>query len=333
VKSVLVMAGTGTALFAGTVVGLLGVQGRLNHDGTRGIPVLSMFFPAPPEEHASADKTYAEPAAAAHAAPGHDAGGAPPRIGVQHQGLGNEDKLPFRRGRSAFATEPPAGEHGGTEHGAKAPEASAGHEPPAAPAHAETGKLEPPKEEFQRQVESLLGQEKYRPGAYFTFPRLEGDLSVDQLNQYLRAARTALDDVEARRKAVDAADAELAARQRDIEDRERAIADQMVRVDAERRKLDERIKAFEDQVVLVRRDEIAGLRQYAQTLASFEPRRAMQHVVDAWQSEEGRERILKVLAVMEPDAADAILAQVEVPKLKDLLVERLKVVIERDKKP
>ena len=48
-KKPLVLGVGGVALFAGTVLGMLALQGRLNHEGTQGIPVLSSFFPAAPQ--------------------------------------------------------------------------------------------------------------------------------------------------------------------------------------------------------------------------------------------------------------------------------------------
>lgn len=47
-KNAMVMCGIGVALACVTTGGLLGVQGRLNHEGTKEIPVLRWMFPAPP---------------------------------------------------------------------------------------------------------------------------------------------------------------------------------------------------------------------------------------------------------------------------------------------
>ena len=111
------------------------------------------------------------------------------------------------------------------------------------------------------------------------------------------------------------------------------VADQMAKVDQARTKLDTRIREFEAQVLIVRRDEQPALQQYAATLANFEPTRAMQHVMQSWETEDGRDRILKVMAVMAPEAVDAIMAEVELPQLKDILVQRLRVVVEQGKGP
>ena len=179
-------------------------------------------------------------------------------------------------------------------------------------------------------MEGLLGQQQYRPGSFFKFPRLEADISVEELNRYLRAAKVALDGLEKRRAKLETHESELDARQRDIEDRERLVADQMANVDLERARLDQRIREFEAQVILVKRDELPALQQYAATLEYLEARQSMEHVIMMWEaSEESKNKILKVLASMDSEKVNALLAEVELPKLKDILVERLKVVIEK----
>ena len=40
-KQVLLLGATGTVLFVATTLGLLAAQGRLNHEGTKNLPVLS----------------------------------------------------------------------------------------------------------------------------------------------------------------------------------------------------------------------------------------------------------------------------------------------------
>ena len=80
----------GTSLFGSTVVGLLAVQGRLNFDGTRGVPMLESFF-AEPAETEDSDVT---PAGEEH-----------PRL----EGLGREPVLPRELGPSLDGAKIPAG--------------------------------------------------------------------------------------------------------------------------------------------------------------------------------------------------------------------------------
>ena len=71
---------------------------------------------------------------------------------------------------------------------------------------------------------------------------------------------------------------------------------------------------------------------YAAALAADgAAKRAMEHVMQLWETEVGRVRILKVMRFMKPQNVNAILAEIELPKLRDILLERLKVVTEAKK--
>ncbi len=361
-KNILLMTGVGVGLFCATVVGVLGGQGRLNYEGTKGVPILSMFFSPPPPaegeegehgegEHgdgAHGDGEHGENAHGedGHAEHGHDDGHGE-EFGVQHEGLGKEEKLKYTIGESPFAEAPKDDGHGGHGGGHGDDGHGGGHGDAHGGGHGDDGhgtdghghktkqdkpKLSPPEDDFQEQMESLLGQAQYRRGNFFKFPRLEGDISVEQLNRYLRAAKLALDDIEKRRSQLEVYESELEARQRDIEDRERMVSEQMSTVETARTELDKRIRDFQSEVLLVRRDEVPGLKEYAATLGALEPQKAMEHVVQSWETETGRDLILKVLAHMEVDKTNAILAELELPKLKEVLTQRLRVVIEKQRK-
>jgi hypothetical protein len=62
----------GVVLFAGSLLGGLAATGRLNHDGTANIPVLSGFFPPPPVDPKAKDGKAGEA--------GHGAEGQPPAV-------------------------------------------------------------------------------------------------------------------------------------------------------------------------------------------------------------------------------------------------------------
>lgn len=330
-KNVLVMVGTGSGLFVATVFGMLGVQGRLNHEGTKGIPLVSALFPAPPEDPSTDDAAHGADQPTDGPTPRTDKPGdssAPPltKFGAQHDGLGNEARLPIRKGKSVRGEND---EPGGDQASAPARENGAGAAPPSpGKPDGEAKPLAPPATEWQRQAEALLGQGKYRPGALFSFPTLDSGITAAELDESLRKAKDALARVERKQAALDALEAELQARQRDIEDRQSAISAQMIRVNQEREKLDRRILEFESQVLLVKRDDLKGLKEYARTLASFEPEKASAYVLEEWKTPEGQSRIIKVLAVMSPDSADRILAQMENGTVKDVLTMRLKVIAE-----
>jgi hypothetical protein len=263
VKEWIALGGLATGLFVVALLGALAVQGRLDHEGTRGIPILERLFEAP-------EDTAADPLGAGDADADADE--------VAQQDLPRGQDL---RGQDRPAAEGSAGE-------ARSPE-----------------------------VQGL-----------FEFPRLDSGMTADDLERILRVAREAEQRARLERARVEAAEAELFARQRDLEDREASIAMQMLRVDQERSRLEERIAEFERDVLLVEQDELRGLREYARTLASFEPVRAAAIVLQEWELDEGRKRIVKVLAVMDPADADAILAQIDVAQTRQVLLERLKIVLE-----
>jgi flagellar motility protein MotE (MotC chaperone) len=55
VKAKLLLAGLSVLAFLVSLVGLLALQGRLDYEGTRGIPVLGSFFAAPPASDAATE--------------------------------------------------------------------------------------------------------------------------------------------------------------------------------------------------------------------------------------------------------------------------------------
>ncbi|MGE0144689.1 MAG: hypothetical protein AB7I19_14620 [Planctomycetota bacterium] len=239
----LAIAGLGTGLFVSAMVGTLAVQGRLNSDGLRSLPVISWF------------------------------------AGAQLQA--QDDQLP-------------------------PPEPSVGKQPDRP-----TPKSREPEET-----------------GLFGFPKLDSGMTVSDLERILQQAYAVQAAAEQERALVAADKSTLEVRQRDIEDRETAIAQRMLEVERERERLDRRIAEFERQVLLVERDEVRALRDYGRSLAAFEPARAARIVEEEWQSETGKKRIVRVLALMGPTEADAILAAMPDARLRDVLLERMKVVLE-----
>ncbi|MEZ5967096.1 MAG: hypothetical protein R3F56_24880 [Planctomycetota bacterium] len=368
-RKILFLTVLGVVLFAGTVVGLLAAQGRLNHAGTRGIPVLSSFFPPPPEppvdaegaEHGGPTPANAPPAAplgetaAAGAAHGDD-----PHA-QRSDGLGREDQVPYRQGKSLFKSEAPAAggghgapaegdgggkaeEHGGgeaaAEHGA---EKAGGHEAAAAGAHdgqhassdshgatRDAGHPEA-STEWKAKVDSVLGQGQYRPGRLWNFPQIETGIGVDELNQILLRARQQQLELERDRAALQKQQAELEARERDVADRQDAVLEKLRDVEQMRAKLQSDIDEFHNTVLLIRQDEVAGLQSVAKTLAAVEPKSAAAVIKKWWETEEGQTRALKIWTVMDPDPANAILAELDVEMIRQVLEKRLKVAREQAK--
>ena len=245
----LAMAGLGVGLFVAALGGTLAVQGRLNGDGLRSVPVLSWFT-----------------------------------------GDGEADGDAARSDRTTEAVPTSARRAGAQPQG-------------ATPGSAEL------------------------PGL-FEFPKLDSGMTVDDLERVFQQATAARTEAEQERALVATEVQALETRQRDIEDRESAIAQKMLDVDRERERLERRIEEFERQVLLVERDEIRALRDYGRSLAAFAPERAAAIVKQEWETDVGRKRIARVLALMEAGDADSIVAALPDERLREVLLERMKVVVE-----
>lgn len=184
----------------------------------------------------------------------------------------------------------------------------------------------------QRQTPKPSNVEKHEktldPGGLYSFPKLDSGMSSEDIERILQQANAEKSAAEQERAQVAAERQALDVIRSDVEDREAAIAQRMLEVDRERERLDTRIAEFERQVLLVERDEIRGLRDYGRSLAAFEPARAAAIVQQEWGSEAGRKRIARVLALMDPAESDAVLGALPDDRLREVLLERMKVLIE-----
>ena len=320
-KNILVMAGIGAGLFSATLVGLLAAQGRLDYAGTRGIPVLSLFFAEPAPAPAPAGE-----ATGAHKDPGpgadkdHEAGTLAER----------EKPLPFRKGQSIL--NPPKADDGG--HGAAKP-ADEHQETPAAHAGEDAGKTHAAREkpsDWEHKVDDLLGQGQYRKGRLFNFPRFDAAMTVDELNATLGRVKELQAALDRDQKSFEKRKGELDAREADVRDRQKAVADKMAEVLQERAKLEREVEEFHRTVLLIRQDEERGLKEVARTVASLQPSQASSLILQMWQTQEGQVKAMKVLSVMDPEAADAIVGEFQVKQIQEFVEKRLKVVREEAKK-
>lgn len=313
-KNLVVMIGAGLGLFVATVVGLLGAQGRLSWEGTKGIPLLHSLF-EPPPGHAEVGK---EPAAT-----GEQPGGAhgEPTPGVHLEGLGKEEKRQYRVG-PAIGTVDPAGPkklETATEGGDTKTETPDEGHPKPEPHAADS--------EFRAKTETLLGQGQYTRGKLFDFPKIKARMSVEDMNAILDQAQAEKEAAERERAVLGQRKAELDARESDLRDRELRILEQMRSIEQVRTQLNERIEAFRDQVILVEKHEAADLQADATTLAAFEPKRASALLLEWWKrSDADQAKVVKVLSVMEADAANAILQTMEVPQAREILDKRAQVI-------
>jgi len=337
-KNILVMAAAGIGLFVATAVGLLAAQGRLDYEGTRGIPGLSLLFSEPAKKDPkAADKGHGDTKEKDKGEPGQGHG-EPPAKDERSKLLKGDEPLPFRKAGSIL-NPPKEGEGGGqhgkpAEHGAQAPKDSEHGETKEKPEPTEQdpghGEAKKPTE-WQQKMDDLMGEGQYRRGRLFQFQRLEGGMSQDELNEILKRVQKMQTDLENSQRAIDKRKQELDSRENDIRDRQKAVADKLVEIQNERAKLEREVEEFHKTVLLIRGDELKGFQDLARTLASFEPRRAADILLEFWQTEEGQVKALKILTVMEPEPADAIVGEFQTKQVKDFLEKRLKVIREETK--
>lgn len=337
-KSIVLMTLVGTGLFSGTMAGLLAVQGRLNFEGTRGIPVVEMLFTEPEgEEHGEEGEGGAlvSPHATVDDLDAAHGGGHEEQPPERLDGLGREARLPREAGpevaRNAAAGGAPAGraehpeqshddphagenqggghdnDHGGDSH------ASGGHGSEASLPH---------------KAESLMGQDQYRRGQLFSFPRLESGLSIEELDQMVSSASELKKNLERRQSALEQREADLAAREADLQDRERAVLAKMREVLQERTKLEEEIASFQESYTMVRSSEVEQYRTYADTIAGLDTEQGSQIITQLWESEEGRTKAVKILKMMSADARGEIFAVLTPGQTQEILDRLTGAVIE-----
>lgn len=285
-----------------------------------------------------------QPADAAHAPQGQN-----PQKGKAPPASRREE------GRSIFEVEKPAGEHGGGHgggegeqggggeggHGEAKPEAghgggegepgkteeghggaSAAHPAPAG----ETGHSSPEKD-FAQTEQRLLSQGKvgYRPGEYFRFEGLQPGITPDQVNDAWQRVQGLMDKIKQRETALDLREQELNQLAEDVSKRLKVLGDERNKIEEMQRKLDAKINDFAEQVKLVRKDEVAGLKRNADSLASFERSKAAEIIGDKWKSEKGQDEVVKLLEFMDADTVNEILALLPTPTMQDVMARRLRV--------
>jgi hypothetical protein len=312
VKALALMVLTGVGLFTGTVAGLLAAQGRLNHEGTRGLPLVHALFPAPKAEPVTAAEQVKGPA---------------PDVEPRLAGLGREPELPRELGpevelESAMAEgralESTAGENPGSAEHATA--ADAGSAPAAPHAPGDTG--------FAQRVDSLMAQGQYRRGKLFEFPQLASGMSVAEIDEILASAQELRQALERQREALDQREAELAAREADLEDRERAVLERMREVLQHRGELEEQVAAFRRSYSLVASNEAAELQSYAETLSALPAEKSSQIILRYWQTEDGADKAVKILKLMEKDPRDELFNLLTAEQTQAILDRLARTVVE-----
>ncbi len=327
----------GIGLFAGSAVGVLAVTGRLNHEGTQGLPLISAFFAAPPPE-AGGDGN-GEPGKENGKDAGRTDGHGTAAGSAQDPAAQGPDQPSLKKGRSVFETEKPAGDGG---HGA--PPADPHGTAPADPHAAQGPEAKAPQglpktqdgatqqeQDFQKMGQNLANDRgnAYSPGNYFRFDGLPAGITPEKLNEAWERVQQQIADIQKRNAAIDQREADLRILEQDIARRQTEIAAERTRVETMQKDLEGRIAAFQQQVKMVRLDEVAGLKRNAATLASFSPAKAAELVQENWRSEAGQDLMLKTLEVMDKDKANGILGALPNGMVRDVLERRLRVVREQ----
>ncbi len=333
---ILIKIGVGVALFVGSLVGGLAATGRLNHEGTANIPVLSSFFPAPEEPlHEGGDGEHAAEGGDTHvaeASAGHEDG--EPAEASDYQGP--KKRLPktgpsFRKKEEAKSGgghgDEASADHGDASQGAGAQHPSPGgetaHKPQKAGQRSEDQRSEAERD-FERTAESA-GMTGYRPGAYFQFGGMPAGLTSEQLNEAWQTVQKAQKEVEQKRFANELKEAELKEFANDISRRQKALGAEQLRLEKYQKDLEEKIRQFQETVLMVKDTEVAKLKRNAETMAAFERSKAAELIQQQWSSESGQAEILKLLEFMDRDAVNEILSELPNPMVQDVLKKRMTV--------
>lgn len=347
----------GIVLFAGSLVGGLAATGRLNHEGTANIPVLSSFFPPPPpppEGEAATGEAGAEVGKTgdAHGAP-QDAAATPAGetqpADASHDAQdpqGQPGPRKQKTGRSLVEPEgkPAAGGHGepAAGHG-EAPKDEHGKDPhakdePAKDAHADAkdahgktgGKPEKghgtPEGDFQHLESSLAnGKAQYTPGELFRFQGLPAGVTPEQINEAWQRVQGLMAEIERKKLVLDQQEQQLRELSEDISRRQSALKKEANEIEQMHRQLDAKIARFQEQVKMVRTDEVAALKRNATTIASWERAKAAELLEQQWKSDKGQDEVLKLLEFMDKDAANEILDAMPLPMAGDIMKKRQRV--------
>lgn len=307
-KNILVMAGTGIGLFVATAVGFLGMQGRLNYEGTRGIPLLADFFVAPEVPLEQGDEGQ-DAGHEVEQRPTVDLLDSNDGIQVIHDTVNIDED---GGGGHSAATEEEGGESNeGVNHSHESRQLNRARE-----------SLQPsPRDEWLLQNESARGTS----GVFFSFPRMESSLTVKEINEIYRHAKATEDEVERRIEELDERELRLSQRERDVQDRADVLSDRIRDILGMERDLQDKVTEFEAKVLLVSRSQEEDLKPFADSLSAFDPKKAAEIVRSMWETEAGRLKISMVLKIMDPDVQNAILADMNVQEIRDILDNLLKV--------
>ena len=315
----------GLTLFVGSLVGGLAATGRLNHEGTANIPVLSTFFPEPEVDESAADgEGPADASAEDHGGPAEATHGANDEVAPQ----GQEREVKRVTGRSVDNPEAP-------DSGGHAPSSQAAGGHPSGAKQQESARGQASKKHKNDQMrsdyvalEALQGRTGYQPGEMFHFEGMPSGVTPEQLNAAWASVEEERKQIEQRSHSLELRDQELKELAEDINRRQAHLGKVQLDLEAMQKQIDDKIKFFENRVVWVKNAEATKLKENGKTLESFESSKAAEIVQQQWSSERGQQEILRVLRHMDREAVNSILAELPNPMVQDILKQRMLVLDE-----
>ena len=183
-----------------------------------------------------------------------------------------------------------------------------------------------PEGDFQGLEDALTnGRNPYKPGDLFRFSGLPAGVTPEQINEAWTRVQGLMAEIERRKVVLDQQEQQLRELSEDISRRQAALNKESVEIEQMHRKLDAKIQKFQEQVKMVRTDEVAALKRNAVTIASFEPKKAAEMFEAQWKTDKGQDEVLKLLEVMDKDAANAILNEMPVSLAAEVMRKRQRV--------
>ena len=164
-------------------------------------------------------------------------------------------------------------------------------------------------------------------GELFDLRRLEAiGLTVDDVNAIVEQARKDRQAAAAERSELYRLRRGLEVRERDVAERHARLAKLMDDVVTERKRVEQAIQDFNERVTELRIDEVAALEETARTIGKLTPAAGAELIVEFWQGEDGPNKVVKILAVMNKDRADEILAHLDTRRAREILEKRMTVI-------
>ena len=341
--NLVVMVATGVGLFAASLVGMLAVSDRLNHEGTKGIPVLSSFFPEEPKEEGEDghggehDESAGEHGGSGdHAADSHgesdhaDSHGHDSHGGNDHGG-DHADSHGGDHGAHGDGHGDPSDGHGEHEGGVGTPTVRAtGHslrdlgsdsvKPVQFRDLTDGGNAEHSEEDADATARHIA-EDGHAPGSLFVFEPISSGMQVSELNaivDYVNRRQQELADEQA---SIRRERNRLEAMSKDLEVRREEIQTEMRRIYEMRDELTELFEQYQRMVREIPKSEEPQLRQAAESIAALEPDKAAELVLGLWA--EDRDRALNILDHMSSEAVHAILNVMDSDDTRQLINARI----------